>query len=134
MNLHRETIGHKLIQGIVTFILITFAWIFFRADSIGEAGSIVKSIFSANNPWILFDGSLCKCGLDSGNLIILAVALILLIIMDYCKYKKVSVISVILRQDTWFRCLIIIIAILTIMIFGKYGPAYNAANFIYARF
>ena len=37
----------KLVKQISVFIFVTFAWIFFRAESLGDATLIVKRIFTA---------------------------------------------------------------------------------------
>ena len=37
----------RLVKQIAIFIFVTFAWIFFRASSIGDAATIVKRIFTA---------------------------------------------------------------------------------------
>lgn len=39
---------HKIIQVVITFALICFSWIFFRANSIGDAIYIIKNMFPLN--------------------------------------------------------------------------------------
>jgi alginate O-acetyltransferase complex protein AlgI len=46
IGLDRIPALHKAGQIVTTFGLVTFAWIFFRADSIGDAGLIVGRIFT----------------------------------------------------------------------------------------
>ena len=133
-HLHRNTIGHKLLQGLLTFILIDFSWIFFRANSIHEAFEIIKSIFRADNPWVLLDGSLYGCGLDISNFLLMLCGIFILLFADYCKHSHIIVRKVILRQDGWFRWLFVALAITAILTFGIWGPNYNAANFIYFQF
>lgn len=38
-------INHKLVRGPITFGLVTFAWIFFRANSISDATIIIRHLF-----------------------------------------------------------------------------------------
>ena len=59
LRLNKESLGHRLLRTISTFILIDFSWIFFRANGFKESLRIIKSIF-VKNPWILFDGSLYR--------------------------------------------------------------------------
>lgn len=133
-KLHKNSLGNKLFSILMTFVLIDFSWIFFRAPSTSTAISIIKSIFTAQNPWILFDGSLYKCGLDIKNFHFMIISIVILMFVDYMKYKKIKIHKIILRQNFWFRCLFVWIAICIILIFGKWGPAFNNANFIYFQF
>ena len=133
-HLHRESLGHKLFQGIITFVLIDLSWVFFRAENIHEAMEIVKSIFNADNPWIFADGSLYKCGLEMNNFILMLLGIGILLFADRCKRKNIRIREVIIRQDGWFRWVFIALAITAILTFGIWGPTYNAANFIYFQF
>lgn len=132
-HLNRESLGHKFICAIGTFVLVDFSWIFFRAGSTTGAIQIIKQMF-VKNPWILFDGSLYDCGLDSKNFILLLICISLLLFSDYCKYKKIKIREIILKQDFWFRWLFFICSILFILIFGIYGPSFDESNFIYFQF
>ena len=50
LHLNRKSLGHRLIHMVGTFILVDFAWIFFRADRFKSAFHIIQSIFHADNP------------------------------------------------------------------------------------
>ena len=134
LGLHRNTFAHKLLQTFITFSLICFSWIFFRAASLSEAAEIIRSIFTSNNIWILFDDSLYKCGLDIKNFWAVIGAIMVLLLVDCFKRKGIAVRKIIARQDWWFRCLVVVIMICVILLFGKWGSAFNEANFIYFQF
>ena len=134
LHLNRESIGHKLIHIIYTFILVDFSWIFFRANSFTETFEIIKAMFTIKNPWILFDGSIYMCGLGDKNFRLMIIAIIILIFADFCKVKGVKIRKVIVKQDYWFRWLFIAFAIGIILLFGMWGPSFNEANFIYFQF
>lgn len=133
-RLTRTSLGHKIIHCIFTFILIDFAWIFFRAEGFQQSIDIIHSMFSIHNPWILFDGSLYSCGLDSKNFGLMIVGIFILIFADFCRHKNIAVRNVIARQDYWARWIFIAFAIVAVLTFGIWGPAYNSANFIYFQF
>ena len=134
LHLNRESLGHKLIHIAGTFILVDFSWIFFRANHFSDALRIIKSILAAGNRWILFDGSLYKCGLDRKNFQLMLVGIGILLFADYFKHKGIKIRDIIIRQDYWFRWAFIAVSIAAILTVGIWGPNYNAANFIYFQF
>lgn len=134
LGITRESEGYKLISTICTFVLVDFSWIFFRAESLGSARYIIGSIVKTDNPWVLFDGSLYTCGLDDKNFRFMIYTILVLLVVDILNNKGIKIRYIILKQDHLVKCIIVAVAILFIMIFGKYGPAYDAANFIYFQF
>ena len=134
LRLHRDSLGHRLFQGVFTFVLVDFSWIFFRASDLQGALEIIKSIFRANNPEILVDGSLYGCGLDISNFLLMLAGIGILLFADLCRRRNIVVRDVILRQDGWFRWLFIALAVTAILTFGIWGPNYDAAGFIYFQF
>lgn len=134
LHLHRESIAHKILCGVFSFLLITVAWIFFRADDYHHALLIIKRMLLFNNPWIFFDGSLYRCGLDQKDFSILIASLLIMLFTDYFNSKGIILREVILKQDYWCRCLIIVFTVLVIAVFGIWGLEYDAASFIYVNF
>lgn len=133
-KLDRESIGHKLIKVFFTFTLINFTWIFFRANSFLEAVKIIKSIFTVHNWWIFFDDSLFSLGLEWKEFMVLIFAILILLFADFCKYKGIKVREIVLKQELWFRWSFYIVSIMSILIFGIWGPGYDASSFIYFQF
>lgn len=133
-HLNRNTLGHKLLHAMGTFILIDFSWVFFRANSFREALNIIQNVFDVYNPWILFNGDLYKCGVDEKNFHLMLVAIAILLMADFCKVKNIRIREVILKQDYWFRWLFFALSITVILTFGIWGPNYSATNFIYFQF
>ena len=121
-------------QVFVTFVLVDFAWVFFRADSIHSALSILKSMITVHNPWILFDGSLYNLGLSRANFGVMLFSIFILLAADYLKYKGIQVKAVLEKQELWFRWLFYVLAVDFVIIFGIWGNAYDAASFIYFQF
>lgn len=133
LRLNRASFAHRLLRTTVTFLLVDFAWIFFRAGGVSEALQIIKQMFAVRNPWIFYDGSLYQCGLDRENFELALFAAGILMLADYCKAKGIQIRSHIQRQDYWFRWLFIAFSIWGILTFGMWGSS-NAANFIYFQF
>ena len=135
-HLNRESFSHKLFQCIVTFCLVDFAWIFFRASSLQEAITAINSIFHADNPWILFDGSLYVIGgqFTQKSYQFMWLSIGLLLVVDIFKYRGIKIREVIVRQELWFRWIVYIAGVMAVLIFGVYGYGYDVQNFIYFQF
>lgn len=133
-RVRQSSVFYKIYRIIGTFILVDFSWIFFRADCLSNAFKIIRSIFTTWNPNILFDGSLYYCGLDDKNFWLMIVSLFVLIFADLCKRVRVDIIDVILRQKCLVRWVAITMSIITILIFGIWGPEYDSTKFIYFMF
>lgn len=134
LHLDRESVGHKVASGLVTFVLVDFAWIFFRAGGMKESFEIVSAMVSGKNPWILMDGSLYTCGLDNKNFGLMVISILILLIADICRRKGIVIRKVIAAQDYWCRYVVMIAAICFILVFGVWGSGYDAAGFIYFQF
>lgn len=134
LHFNQESAGYKFVAAIITFVLVDFAWVFFRAQTFTQSTAIIKSMFFNYNPWILFDGSLYRCGLDSKNFMMMLIGIIILLIVDMNKTRGVVVRQLILTQDPIARWFAIATIIVFILIFGIWGPAYEASRFVYFQF
>lgn len=132
-KVERNAFSHRVLKVLVTFLLVNFAWVFFRASSLGEALVIIKNSF-VFTPWMLADGSLYKHGLDSADFFVAIVGLIIVVVTDLVNYNGFIIRERILKQGIWIRYIIVIAAIISILVFGIWGPGYDSAAFIYQQF
>lgn len=122
----------QIFKTIWTFVLVCFAWIFFRAESFDKAIDIIS--YSAYfNPWVFFDGSLYNLGLDSKGFN-LSFILIGLLLIFWKLEQRFSIRRAITNQHFAFRQLIYLGFVATIVVFGFYGAAYDSSQFIYFQF
>lgn len=134
LRLDKKSAFQQFADMAVTFLLVDFSWIFFRANSFKEALAIIKAMVKNWNPWIIMDGSLYKCGLDEKNFTLMLICIGILLIADIFKKRGLCVRRLILAQPCLLRLPGIAIMIVALAIFGIWGPNYNAANFIYFQF
>lgn len=130
----RNSFSHRLFKGVLTFALVDFAWIFFRAPSLSQALLFVWKMVSRFNPWIFFDGSIYAMGLDSKDFWLLLFSVIILGAVSLCQEKGGGLRRRLARQSPSFQFLVTALAVLGILVLGVYGPGYHAADFIYANF
>ena len=95
---------------------------------------MIRQSFRIFNPWVLFDGTIYSLGLDAINFWITLCAIMVLFIVDVLHEKEIHIRDRILRQPLPVRWGLYYAAGLAIIIFGVYGPAYNAGSFIYFQF
>lgn len=134
LHVHLDSFSHRMLQTIITFALVDFAWIFFRANDIHCAFIIIQRMFTEWNPWIFFDGSLHTLGLTSLELTIGIAAICVLVFVDYLHMKGIHIREKISQQDIWFRWMLYLGGIFVLLIFGVYGPEFDASQFIYFQF
>ncbi len=135
LRLDREAFSFKFGQVIFTFLLTSFAWIFFKAESVTQAFGYIGRLFTKWNPWVLFDESLYNFGLDRYESGILIAAVFVLVIFDLLKaFKKINLDEFILRQNCIFRWIAITALVLSVIVYGKYGIDFDSSQFIYFAF
>lgn len=134
LELKPKSIGHKFASGIITFCLVDFAWIFFRAESIETAISMIRSMVHIGNISILWNGSLYDLGVSKKSLLVLFFGIAIIIFADYMKYRGIKIREVIMEQELWCRWLCYLAAFWFVLIFGVWGGSYDASNFIYFQF
>ena len=124
----------RLGKTLITFALICITWVFFRAESAGQGFLILKQMFLRFNPWVLFDGTLYNLGLSRMELQWLFVCIAVLLGVDLLHEKGHHLREELVRQQFWFRVLIILLGIFSVLVLGIYGPNMDAAAFIYFQF
>ena len=135
LHFNGESLPGRLLRMLATFVFVDFAWIFFRADNgVRNALDIIKSMLFTWNPGVLFNGSLFDCGIDKLNFVLLFIAVLLLLIDDVCKVRNIKVRNIILQRPCWMRWVMMAASTALILLFGKWGPAFDKANFIYFQF
>lgn len=125
---------YAVFQVIVTFIIVCFAWIFFRAENIAESVFIIWKIFMDFRPELLFGGGLIEMGLKTPDLCVLIASIVVLIVADILKYRKIGANTAILKMHIIPRFALILMLLFATLVFGIYGAGYSSSQFIYFQF
>lgn len=134
LGIDRDAASYKLGQMLVTFLLVNFAWIFFRAESFTGARAVVKGLFSQWDPWVFTDGSLYLLGLSAHSLWAGVVAVLVLVGVSAAQYNGIRLRERFARQGWLFQVLVTLGLLMAVLVFGIYGPGYAASQFIYFQF
>lgn len=133
LHIRTEQFSWHLFQILRTFTLCCIGRVFFRAGGGQVALDIFRRTFSDFQPWVLFDGSLYTYGLDRPNFILAMITIVLLFAIDALQ-ERFRLRQAFARQNIVFRWIILYAAIFSVLIFGIYGPGYDASQFIYNNF
>lgn len=114
---------------MITFGLVDFAWIFFRAESLSMTFRIFLQMLT--HPGV---SSLLHMGLNPVNMGILIVSLLILLFVDILHEKNISIFKAVFKMPLWRRWIIYAGLIWSCILLGIYGIAYTSSQFIYFQF
>lgn len=121
-------------QCLRTTFLMTITKYIVCANDVPEIGRMLKATFTHFNPWVLVDGTMYTLGLDRPNFCLLIASIVVLFCVDLVQERGIRIRETIAKKNIVLRWAIYYGAIFALLIFGMYGPGYDAASFIYQRF
>lgn len=120
------------IEGIITFALVSFAWIFFRANSMGDAVYIVTHLHNGlghlANSWIKM---MVDLSLTPLTVVKIVLSIVLLMVYDYFAQKK-DMFKEMDKIKTPVRWLIYVVLVCVIIVLKLHNGTNQ--NFIYFQF
>lgn len=117
-----------LFQRIRTILIYAIGALMFRANSIRDFFCVFKNIFFTGTTSI---GSLEEVGLLISTPII---AFIVFSLLNYFSFKNNGLENRIKGRPVMWQVLVLFFIVYITVLFGNYGDAYNAADFIYGGF
>jgi len=134
LGIDRKGWGYGAVQILITYCLANFAWIFFRAPDLKTAFGIVEGIFAVWNPWFISYGGLYQLGLPPEEVFVLLFAVMVLFVASVLQYRGINIRVWFAGQFFVFRWAAVFALVFSIILFGIYGPGFNASEFIYFQF
>ncbi len=124
----------------LTFLFVTFAWIFFRADSLTIAAGFIRGMIPGLSGNGLFAGLSAEDGLVLGLSVmdwcIAVISIIVIAVFDAFAFAKDSIPPMIMNEkisDT--RRIVLLSVILSlVLVFGEYGAGDEIRKFVYMNF
>lgn len=131
MGLWNQSTFSYLVFTPITFLIVCFGWIFFRANSFEDAIRVIECSTLLDTS-TLGSGRLFLLGLSKPEFLagILSIVLLLLFELFQKKYKPVAVLR---KQYLLVRWFVYITIVFTIIVFGVYGGD-TPKEFIYFQF
>ncbi len=126
---------YRVFRVMVTFILVDFAWLFFRAESMEQALAILyRMVFCFQLKEMTYYGSYLLGG-SKWNLLLMVMGIALVFLVDWLHEKNIVLERVTVRRVPvvlrWTAYAALTLLILLVVV-RNYGQA--ASTFIYARF
>lgn len=132
-NIKTDFFIFNVVKILITFILVAFAWIFFRANTINDAYYIITNLFTGINNWTniqyLYD-VITSLGLSLFEIEIAVFTILLLVFIEIIEYKK-SIHKILMKAPFIIRFIFYYFIVLIIFTLGVYN---NAGEFIYFQF
>ena len=117
-----------------TFLIFCGGRALTAPGNIAVSGTILKSMFTTWNPWVLVDDSLYTLGLNLKNFWLVIFSLFFLLFVSYKQERGIKIREKIASYPLPLRWAVYYVAFFSIIIFGMYGPGYNASDFVYMKF
>lgn len=139
MGCDTDSFGFKFFQRVKTYFIYAIGAAFFRADGVRDGiafmGRLLQT-FSGNgwNPWILFDGSIPNWAITGKNLNLIVIGILALVIVATLRERYGYARVWLDKQPLVFRWFVYIILLFSVILFGRYGRGFEAAEFIYGGF
>lgn len=135
LHINRENIVYRIFQSIKMTFFVFIGELFFRATSLKAGFGMLKRIFTHFNLHnTLKSNELYTLGLDGKDYFIIIITLIGIFIVSLLKERHHNLRTEISKKNIIIRWIIYYILILSIIIFGAYGPGYIPVDPIYADF
>lgn len=131
LHINTDCFSWHLFQSIRTFLIFSVGMVFFRAVTLHEAFRLIS--LSVTMDKITAMRSIIGIGMDGWQWFICLTGIVAVLTVDIL-HEKGSVRKLIAGQNLYFRWFIYLALIFVVLIYGQYGPGYNAADFIYQGF
>lgn len=113
----------------ITFGIVTVLWVFFRAETIGQAFGYFAQMLRYKRLQT-FEAM----GLGYADWIVLIAALFILFMIDIMHERGIRLRRELYKRNVFFRGFIYLCIVWSILLFGIYGYQYDASQFIYFQF
>ncbi len=120
---------------LLTFLAVSFSWIFFRASSARGAVKYIRSIMTAGPGLRSFNAEMLSLNLNNTEISVIAALLIILFIIEITAYRNDCPVPEILGKKHYLvRYSAVLILVTAVIVLGMYGPTYDSSHMIYMQF
>lgn len=117
----------------ITYLIFSASMIFFRSDSLLTAKCFIRRMLKPGTAGIS-DGAFLNMGLNRFDWLVLAAGLLIAGVVEVLQVRGISIYRGLQKRNIVIRWCVYYLIIVILVIFGIYGPSYDAANFVYFNF
>ena len=122
----------RFLRVACTFVLVTLAWVLFRANTLPDAGIVFARIFTLARGADSLKDQILALGLSQKNCIMVAAAVLCLVLTDlFCRGKATEAR---INRSLFARYAVLFLLIAATLIFGAYGENVDPQQFVYFQF
>ena len=126
----------RLFRRVRTFLLFMISRVLTIPGDIRISWDVFGRILTKFKPWELVDGKIFTMGLDRANFT--AVSIFLILLLHVSRYQEAgdgrSVRDWLSERQIVARWILLYALFFGILIFGIYGPGYDASSFVYMKY
>lgn len=142
LHLNTEVFSYRLFQMLRTFLLLCVSRIITQAPRLKEAVRMLRLLvtdrifFTDSGLDFIFgtSGELYSYGVNEKELFVVFLAILVLLVVGILQETGVKIRETLAKQNMIFRWGMILLLLLATLVFGVYGPNYDAKAFIYGGF
>lgn len=136
LHINTETFSYKIFQILRTTVLLFISRIIVKAPSLEDALLMIKAMFtSVDFDFLLgLNGEIYTYGVNEKEMGVVLFSILILLVVGVLQENGMKIRETLAKQNIIFRWALILAFIAFILIFGIYGPSYDASSFIYGNF
>ena len=134
LKIKAESFGWRVFCIIRTFLILGISKIIVKSPNLETAVKIVARIFTNINIHLADELSGFEFSLDYKNNIVLGIALLIVFVFSVLQESGIHIRQSVGKWFFLFRWILYYLMLIAIMVFGIYGPKYDAASFIYQTY
>ena len=136
LKINTETFSFRLFRILRTFVLLCVSRIIVKAPSLADAWGMLKRIFTdfGIDFFLGTNGKMFSYGVDRKQMGVLVFSIMILFVVGILRENGLKIREALARQNLVFRWAMYLLLLAFVLIFGMYGPGYDASTFIYGQF
>lgn len=137
LKVNTEVPSYKLLGMVRVFLIGSGSRLLIKAPDLEAFGYMVEHIFTDMidfNFIFNINDTLYTVGLDEKNMTVLFIAFGIRIVISVLQENGMAIRDTLNKQNLAFRWLVLASLFFIVLIFGEYGPGYDAAAFLYQAY
>ena len=135
LHINPKSFLYGIFRMFRTFLVVLVGYVFDIAPSFSGAINMIKmSLFDQNIHAGI--GQICNLGLGKKDYVVLLVGMLIVFAVSVVQERnsQTNLRTMLDKRPLILRWSLTVVCIITILIFGIYGPGYNPAEFVYMQF